>query len=207
MENLKLTPSFVDADGHRAFITVEISHRNGYPELAMMADYCDHGGQCLDLIKPNTAYQEELIKIWKTHHLQDISAYPELPARITKLVNQITVDDRDYCIKAIEAQELADASDDDKLLAEMKEYDISSDLLDACRTYKEAGISSNLKNFSEAYEGKWQDDEDFANDMADNMGIEIDNMRWPHNCIDWELAASELMRDYTEQDGYYFRNL
>ena len=26
-------------------------------------------------------------------------------------------------------------------------------------------------------------------------------------CIDWEFASRELMYDYFEVDGYYFRNL
>ena len=44
--------------------------------------------------------------------------------------------------------------------------------------------------------------------MAENIGIvDFKNQPWPQYCIDWEYAARDLMMDYSEQDGYYFRNL
>lgn len=60
----------------------------------------------------------------------------------------------------------------------------------------------------DAYIGEFRSDEDFAQDMADQLGL-IDNeiMKWPHNCIDWEQAARDLMYDYSEDGGHYFRNL
>ena len=57
----------------------------------------------------------------------------------------------------------------------------------------------------EAFAGEFDSDEDFAQDMAENTGELEEN--WPYNCIDWEHAAHELMFDYFEADGYYFRNL
>lgn len=33
------------------------------------------------------------------------------------------------------------------------------------------------------------------------------NASWPNTCIDWEQAARELMCDYSESNGYYFRSL
>lgn len=60
---------------------------------------------------------------------------------------------------------------------------------------------------AECYVGHYSSDEDFAQDMADGMGAIDKNLNWPYTCIDWEQAASELMNDYFEVDGYYFRNL
>lgn len=43
--------------------------------------------------------------------------------------------------------------------------------------------------------------------MAEQLGDVPKDNHWPLYCIDWEWAARELMMDYAEQDGYYFRNL
>jgi antirestriction protein len=59
----------------------------------------------------------------------------------------------------------------------------------------------------EAYQGEFSSDEDFARDMAEQLGSIKDDAQWPYTCIDWEFAAKELMYDYFEVDGYYFRNL
>ena len=58
----------------------------------------------------------------------------------------------------------------------------------------------------EAYCGYFQTDELFAQDMVEQVGIVV-GTEWPLYCIDWEYAARELMMDYYEVDGHYFRNL
>ncbi len=69
----------------------------------------------------------------------------------------------------------------------------------------ELGIS--LESVEEAYQGEYRSDVDFAQNLAEDLGAVDKNASWPNNCIDWEKAASELMYDYTEEDGHYFRNL
>lgn len=67
----------------------------------------------------------------------------------------------------------------------------------------------DFDELDEAYAGEFRSDKDFAQDMADNAG-DIPTSRasaWPLYCIDWEYAASELMHDYFEIDGYYFRQM
>ena len=65
-----------------------------------------------------------------------------------------------------------------------------------------------LKDFDEAYNGEWSSDEEFAQDMAENTGaLEGTGGHWPLTCIDWEWAARELMMDYFEVDGHYFRSM
>lgn len=59
----------------------------------------------------------------------------------------------------------------------------------------------------EAYSGNFKDDKEFAQDMAEQTGAIDKNAQWPMSCIDWEQAAKELMYDYSEDSGYYFRNL
>jgi len=67
------------------------------------------------------------------------------------------------------------------------------------------GVSPS--DIDEAYNGQYSDDEDFAQEMAEQIGAIDKNATWPQNCIDWEYAAKELMYDYCEHNGHYFRNL
>lgn len=82
---------------------------------------------------------------------------------------------------------------------------------DAVIAYLKLGIGDDdLSDFEEAYQGQYKSDIDFAQEQADNIGANVgrnEPMQWPMYCIDWEYAARELMMDYSEQDGYYFRNL
>jgi len=69
-------------------------------------------------------------------------------------------------------------------------------------------LSIEPKNIDEAYHGSFNNDEHFAKETAEQCGeYNQRDERWPKNCIDWELAAKELMYDYCEQNGHYFRNL
>lgn len=62
------------------------------------------------------------------------------------------------------------------------------------------------EGFDESYQGQFSSDEDFARDMAENLGEIPKENHWPHYCIDWEWAARELMMDYSVENGHYFRN-
>ena len=68
----------------------------------------------------------------------------------------------------------------------------------------ECGI--DLDNIEDAYIGEYNDDDDFAHSIAEETGAINKNANWPMNCIDWEQAAKELMYDYCEDSGYYFRS-
>ena len=45
--------------------------------------------------------------------------------------------------------------------------------------------------------------EDYAQELAEDIGAINSDASWPNNCIDWERAARELRMDYTsgEFDG------
>ena len=66
--------------------------------------------------------------------------------------------------------------------------------------------AETVSKAEEDYQGQFDDDAAFAQDMAEQMGDIDKDVRWPYTCIDWDDAAKELMYDYFEQDGYYFRN-
>ncbi len=89
--------------------------------------------------------------------------------------------------------------------------------LDLMESYDEEAIDAyislgfetgdSLENFEEAYSGKFDSNEDFAQNMAEEIGAINRDASWPNNCIDWEQAAREIMYDYVEEGGYYFRNV
>lgn len=89
------------------------------------------------------------------------------------------------------------------VLQEIAEEDIDNDW-DVISAGIEAGI--DIDNIDEAYAGEYKDDEDFAWEQAESMGAIDKHANWPMNCIDWEYAAKELMYDYSEANGHYFRN-
>lgn len=66
--------------------------------------------------------------------------------------------------------------------------------------------ADTVRDAEEAYTGKYNSDEDFAEDMAEQLGYMKEAKSWPFNCIDWDHAARELMYDYFENNGHYFRN-
>jgi len=68
-------------------------------------------------------------------------------------------------------------------------------------------IQEAFDQWEEAYQGKYNDDEEFAYDLAEQLGAIDKKASWPNTCIDWEQAAEEIMYDYFESDGFYFRNL
>lgn len=39
--------------------------------------------------------------------------------------------------------------------------------------------------------------EDYAQELADDIGANIDDVKWPLTCIDWTQAAKELQYDYS----------
>ena len=39
--------------------------------------------------------------------------------------------------------------------------------------------------------------EDYAQELAEDIGAINNDSNWPNNCIDWEQAARELRMDYT----------
>lgn len=64
-----------------------------------------------------------------------------------------------------------------------------------------------VEDVEEAYQGRFFSDEEFAETLANDIGAITNDSSWPNYCIDWEWAARELMMDYVESNGCYFRVL
>jgi antirestriction protein len=67
--------------------------------------------------------------------------------------------------------------------------------------------ASSLSDVEEAYAGEHNSDEDFAVDLLEQCG-DLDSMSEPlRSYFDYEKYARDLMMDYFESNGHYFRNL
>jgi antirestriction protein len=66
---------------------------------------------------------------------------------------------------------------------------------------------ATAEQVEESYSGEYPSDTAFAQDMAEQWGLINKDLAWPYTCIDWDQASNELMYDYFESNGYYFRNL
>jgi antirestriction protein len=65
---------------------------------------------------------------------------------------------------------------------------------------------ANADNCAEVYQGHYNSDEEFTQELVEDVGdIPKDLPCYIH--IDWEKTATDIMMDYGEVNGYYFRNL
>jgi len=72
--------------------------------------------------------------------------------------------------------------------------------------YKYLDNGYGLESMEEAYNGKWASDEEFTQQLLEDCG-EIPKDLPPYVYIDWERTAHDIMMDYFEIDGHYFRQL
>lgn len=76
----------------------------------------------------------------------------------------------------------------------------------------------NLLDLREQFGREWKDGvelilerdfEEYARQLAEDIGAIDRNTSWPLNCIDWSRAADQLMEDYSSVDyngeTYYYR--
>lgn len=208
MKELKRKVSFLDAEGHRARIEVEITKRNGYPEFTASGSFMGSSGQCLDDIKPANHEQGLLIRLWEEYHLKNVEDipdsvqfHPDFTGHVEGILNEIERKEKER------EAETSEKIGENAILAKMEEEGIGERQLEAVLAYIDITGSDDLQYFEESYYGEFGSDEDFAQDTAENIGAIDRDVAWPHNCIDWEQAARDLMMDYSESNGYYFRNL
>lgn len=66
--------------------------------------------------------------------------------------------------------------------------------------------NDNFDNFEDAYQGKYYDDAEFVQQLIEETEEGMNDLpAYIH--IDWEWTAREIMSDYEEENGYYFRTL
>lgn len=52
--------------------------------------------------------------------------------------------------------------------------------------------TQQFERFTEAYAGEYESEQDYARDLADDLGLVDRDASWPNNFIDWKRAADEL---------------
>jgi len=85
-------------------------------------------------------------------------------------------------------------------------WQLDDDELAMFEAYRKVVSDGTFRDAADAYMGRWDSDIYFAQELADDLGCTNKTDSWPYTCIDWKMAARDLMLDYFEQDGYYFRN-
>ena len=70
----------------------------------------------------------------------------------------------------------------------------------------EAAIACDIptSGIEEAYQGQYDSDEDFVQELLEGTGELPSNLPW-YIHIDWEATASDIMMDYQEHGRHYFR--
>ena len=105
----------------------------------------------------------------------------------------------------------ADIIDVRDIIARYEELDEMEDgLPDAEERYQLSVLLTEIKDTGgdEEWRGDWypvtliRDShfQDYAQELAEDIGAVDHNAKWPMNCIDWEHAARELRYDYTGVD-------
>ncbi len=172
-----------------ATYTLEV---NGEPEV-ITADYSftptyDHDTE--EELREQLA--EELMEAWTDEHATPIDIDPE----------QIEIEVTDWDTIPSDYQSIDEAFKWAQYVEDAGSHGDSPEIILAALY---CGIDAS--DIEEAYQGEHSSDEDFAREMADQLGAVDENAQWPMNCIDWEYAAKELMYDYSESNGHYFRNI
>jgi antirestriction protein len=71
--------------------------------------------------------------------------------------------------------------------------------------FKEAGMEGTFSDAQDAYSGQFDSDIDFTIELLESCG-DIPKDLPSYIQIDWEGTARNIMYDYSEANGYYFRN-
>ena len=85
-------------------------------------------------------------------------------------------------------------------------------LEDLIKQYSEEIIESAFdcdiqpSDIEECYSGEFSSDEDFTQDLLESCGDIPKNLPF-YVYIDWESTARDIMMDYSESNGHYFRNI
>ena len=100
-----------------------------------------------------------------------------------------------------------------------KNENLAEKIADTCtydqevaEAYLELGITGSTdpidiaREIDECYQGSYNGDADFAQQICEDIGdIPKDFPTYIH--IDWERTANDIMMDYSEENGHYFRNV
>ena len=87
-----------------------------------------------------------------------------------------------------------------------KVFDINNSNINADIEVISAGVECGISvdSIDEAYQGEANSDEDFVQELLESTG-DIPSSLPSYVHIDWESTARDIMMDYSETNGHYFR--
>jgi antirestriction protein len=115
------------------------------------------------------------------------------------------LEDGDYIILASDGLvgSFVNAGILDDAFFECRDHDLDEAVKQA---WLDNGMEWDADQINEAYQGRFNSDADFARDLCDQIrAIPDDFPSWIS--IDWYQTAKDIMMDYFESNGHYFRNL
>lgn len=110
------------------------------------------------------------------------------------------IDSRDVIARIEELEGARDAAQEESEAALIAWLEANGEELTALKS---------LADEASGYASDWQHGEtlirdsyfeDYARQLAEDIGAIPENSAWPCTCIDWEQAAKELQMDYTSVD-------
>ena len=145
-----------------------------------------------------------------TFELEDTQTYGEWLSAVSSWLRQLTRELGSLCEEWI----VADTEDipaqfvgEYSIEASYWQYRAATDssYLDEAVFMTAAELDISPDMVEELYQGEYDNDEDFAYSLAEDIGLMREEVQWPYTCIDWVHAARELMYDYGASGGHYFR--
>lgn len=110
----------------------------------------------------------------------------------------------DLISKYMTSSEMIKNSELNEIVEDRGHYYI--EVYQAAQEYIRADNPDDLVDFvDDNYNGEWDSDEDFVEDLLESTG-DIPSNFPSYIAIDWERTARNIMYDYFEEDGHYFRN-
>ena len=127
----------------------------------------------------------------------------ELDCLVVEYQESGSIEERDDALKSLEVFGM-----DVDNLPLVFTPDGSCDLRDYMIEYPSLELKSllDLAEECEGYAADWAFGEalvrdsffqEYAQELAEDIGAVSDNMNWPKNCIDWDMASDQLKMDYT----------
>ena len=128
-------------------------------------------------------------------------------AEITKFDDIIDLRDVIARFEELEAerQEIIDAIEESKSsYFNLEQFDESDDGIEFS-ALRELLVDCEGNGGDEQWRGDWypvtlirySHFKEYAQELAEDCGMVMDNAKWPYTCIDWDQAARELLMDYT----------
>lgn len=117
---------------------------------------------------------------------------------LANTLEDLTAEDR---IDSRDLEETITELEDEQAEAIEDEHDGSWDHTDGAVLLDELRRLRNLTEGEGWHDGigfiRDSDFEDYARELADDIGAVPEDATWPNNCIDWAQAADELRQDYS----------